>query len=507
MKMPMKNAMFAFAIFGLALPFLEPGILLLLGDDLGGAFWPMAVRTLELTLFLREYRSIIFGILLIISIHTFLSGKSENSYIRYSCSFIIGLVLGLFIIFVLLDMAYLRGAFVLLPSIYGFMILLSCIKIFGKPENIFKDDNNKFVIAGNYVLILLAVFLISPGLQAFAGLAPSPPEYELSASKFSIETSIHQYPMPQEVESIRGDIEGDIDFSIYIISPVSENEDTYPLAILLHGFANPGYSTYKDWSETLASRGVAVAFIQYPSDVWPEGHDTYVLHEESGMSNHPFHVPRTQAIYSALNYLTTILPQNINPDHLLVGGHSLGAGYAFIALEWALNYGWGNSTLFVDLEAPYARPVQADLQVNLSGIPDRFMSHIAISEDDMSVSDCFGVHHQQKLGNGAILLEIPSDRHGYPRMVASHYLQAAETHDDLADWGFYRRVSYQADWLYGIQSNDYELENIALQNLVESPELTYMGEWSDGKKVKEISVYQDGLNSTTFDYCKSWTGP
>jgi len=92
-------------------------------------------------------------------------------------------------------------------------------------------------------------------------------------------------------------------------------------------------------------------------------------------------------------------------------------------------------------------------------------------------------------------------------MVASHYLQAAETHDDLADWGFYRRVSYQADWLYGIQSNDYELENIALQNLVESPELTYMGEWSDGKKVKEISVYQDGLNSTTFDYCKSWTGP
>ena len=302
-------------------------------------------------------------------------------------------------------------------------------------------------------------------------------------------------------------IEGDIDFSIYIISPESKNDEIYPLAILLHGFANPGYSTYKDWSETLASRGVAVAFIQYPSDVWPEGHDTYVLHEEGGMSNHPFHVPRTQALYSALDFLTTILPQNVNPDNLLVGGHSLGAGYAFIALEWALNYGWGNSSLFVDLEAPYARPVQEDLQVNLSKIPDRFMAHIAISEDDMSVSDCFGVHHQQKLGHGAILLEIPSDRHGYPRMVASHYLQASETHDSLADWGFYRRVSYQADWLYGIQTNDIQLENTALQNLVESPELTYMGEWSDGKKVKQISVYQDALNSTAFNYCKSWTGP
>ena len=92
-------------------------------------------------------------------------------------------------------------------------------------------------------------------------------------------------------------------------------------------------------------------------------------------------------------------------------------------------------------------------------------------------------------------------------MVASHYLQASETHDALADWGFYRRVSYQADWLYGIQTNDIQLENTALQNLVESPELTYMGEWSDGKKVKQISVYQDALNSTAFNYCKSWTGP
>ena len=505
--MPIKNAMFAFAIFGFILPFLEPCILLLLGDDLGGAFWPMALRTLDLTLFLRENRSIIFGLLLIYSIHTLLSGKSENTKVRLFCSFIIGLVFGLIVVFILLDLAYLSGAFVLLPTIYGFLIAITSFKIFGKPDNIFKSDNNKFVTGGNYVLILIAVYLISPGLQAFAGLAPSPPEFESPTTKFSIETNIHQYPMPQEVENIRGDIEGDIDFSIYIISPESKNDEIYPLAILLHGFANPGYSTYKDWSETLASRGVAVAFIQYPSDVWPEGHDTYVLHEEGGMSNHPFHVPRTQALYSALDFLTTILPQNVNPDNLLVGGHSLGAGYAFIALEWALNYGWGNSSLFVDLEAPYARPVQEDLQVNLSKIPDRFMAHIAISEDDMSVSDCFGVHHQQKLGHGAILLEIPSDRHGYPRMVASHYLQASETHDALADWGFYRRVSYQADWLYGIQTNDIQLENTALQNLVESPELTYMGEWSDGKKVKQISVYQDALNSTAFNYCKSWTGP
>ena len=50
--------------------------------------------------------------------------------------------------------------------------------------------------------------------------------------------------------------------------------------------------------------------------------------------------------------------------------------------------------------------------------------------------------------------KVPSDRHGFPRLVASHYLQATEAHDDLADWGFYRRVASQTNWLVASTSND-----------------------------------------------------
>ena len=45
---------------------------------------------------------------------------------------------------------------------------------------------------------------------------------------------------------------------------------------------------------------------------------------------------------------------------------------------------------------------------------DNFLVHVAISEDDMSVNECFGVHHQNILGDNALLIEVPSDRHGFP---------------------------------------------------------------------------------------------
>ena len=65
--------------------------------------------------------------------------------------------------------------------------------------------------------------------------------------------------------------------------------------------------------------------------------------EEDGMSNHPYHEPRAVAINAALefNLVATSLPEEIDTDYLMVGGHSLGAGYSFLVLEWALSNDWG----------------------------------------------------------------------------------------------------------------------------------------------------------------------
>ncbi|MDP6869278.1 MAG: hypothetical protein QGI21_00690 [Candidatus Poseidoniaceae archaeon] len=491
---------------GFFLIWIGPIFKLVSGNNISNALWPLAIDTLEWSFILRENREIYFAIC-IISLALIISiGKINNKYLRMLGIGIIGSVLGFLSVFFLLDAAYLRGAFVLLPSIYGFIILNIITALNGIPKIDIKNKDWSLNNIGNLLLIVFAIYLITPGIGPFLGISPEPPAYPSHlGGDVEFETTIHQYPMPVEVEDIRGEIEGDIDFSIYLSLP-SQSIGRIPLAIILHGFANPDFASYQDWIETLASKGMAVAFIQYPSDVMPEGWDTYVLEEKQGMSNHPYHVPRAIAIESALDYLTTITPNYVDYSNLLVSGHSLGAGYALLVLDSALERGWANQSLVIDLEAPYARPVQSHLQVNFTGLPDNFIAHIAVSEDDMSVNDCFAVYHSEILGDKALMLKIPSDRHGFPRLVASHYLQATQTHDSLADWGFYRRIASQADWLNANIDGNLEEITEAHQKLIDSNENRFMGYWEDGTPVNEIKTWVNPLDSNEYEYCKTWIG-
>ena len=95
--------------------------------------------------------------------------------------------------------------------------------------------------------------------------------------------------------------------------------------------------------------------------------------------------------------------------------------------------------------------MQETLQPDLSGMPDETLVQIGIPQDDMSVGTCPGAFHQQLFATlpdeRNQLLEIQSDLYGFPRLVASHYLQTDPAHDTLSDWSFYRRVDAQADYL------------------------------------------------------------
>lgn len=506
MEIPSKRIVALLLLGGFILALLEPIILLAMGYDLGGAFWPMAKRSLEWTYFLRNNRTLIFAFFLLAVPLAYYRSQYSKKYEKIIAIVITGIFLGLLFIFLLLNYAYFRDAFLLLPTIYGFIFLCLALIIAGLPKNPLTEGGDKINAVSHILLIILAVWLITPGLGAIAGLSPSPPELRQPNGQYKVDINRHEYPMPESVSSIQGDYEEDVVFSVYIALPKS-HEGQLPLAIIMHGFANPFFESYEDWITELASRGVAVAYIQYPSDVMPPGYDTFELHEEAGMSNHPYHEPRAEAINAALEFMITLLPENIDHDYLMIGGHSLGAGYSFLTLEWAMDNNWGTGALFVSLEAPYARPVQEHLQFDNTKLPENFLAHIAVSEDDMSVNDCFGVHHQAVLGENALFIEVPSDRYGFPRLVATHYLQATETHDDLADWGFYRRVASQANWLVASLNNDTYEESKFRNQLIDSEELRYMGEWSDGRKVKQLQTWPDALNSDEYEHCKKWTGP
>ena len=528
---------FPLALFltGVIIALIETIYLLLLGNSLENAVWPLAIRNLELTFTLREsVPSVAVLCALILSIGLWLmirrqQKKSIPNWIGYVLVFISGLILGLYAVFVIMDLRYLRGAFLLLPTVYGFVLFSCAIGSKGIP-NLPKSNKpliENFYSVGHLLAVFLAAWLMMPGIPALVGMAPSPPDkpvfgYGADPGPFGEVLEVYPYPLPDNVTAIQGNTEDDITFSIYLSIPVlPENPgiEGVPLAIIFHAFNNPERESYTDWIERLVGKGMVVAYIQYPTDVRPDGGDDWDDHEFEGTSDWPHHVPRLYSIYSALNLLNTIISDEtrgteiddvlgnltIMPQHLYIGGHSLGGAYSLSALQMVQEFSWGNETLVVNTEMASSRPVQDLWQPSFDDLPQATIVHLAVGEDDMTVGQCDSVYHQQLFDlieeNNSLLIYIPSDKYGFPRLVATHYIPANEAHDTLADWAFYRRVDAQADWVVARSRGDFNTEEFAYFHLIDGPNLRDMGKWSDGTPVLQLQPYTNAIQENKFRDC------
>ncbi|MDG1557075.1 MAG: hypothetical protein P8Q98_04675, partial [Candidatus Poseidoniaceae archaeon] len=339
---------------------------------------------------------------------------------------------------------------------------------------------------------------------------------------------VHPYEMPQMVDEMIKQEEQNIEFSVYLTLPELTPElplETIPLALLSHGWGYPVYEEYTDWISYLAARGIAVAFVQYPSHIDPPIPEGLKGIDVEGASNYPHHEYRAMAIAAALDTVENLALNEsrhpsvdaalgnvtINPSHLWIGGHSLGGAYTFVQLYESMERGWGNETLFVNIESGWTRPNQAHLQPNLSRMPADTMVHIARGVDDMTVDACYSVHHQQVYSalpdEHVLYIELQSDLYGFPRLVGSHYLPTDSVHDRLADFGVYRRIAAQADWVFARTQGDNNTESFAYDHLTDGELLRSMGEWSDGTPVLPLLVYEDALNTEKkFAYCETFEG-
>ena len=525
---------------GLLASVIQPVFLLASGKEVNDAIWPHAYRALQATMFLRDHLTLMFFFALILffssaaSIKNQLSGKPPHQITRRILLFISGLTTGFLLLYFLLDVFYLRGAFLLLPTAYG-IILLCCLFIIGGlprlPERTSKTT--MFAGIGHIVAIFFAAWLVMPGIPAMIGIAPSPPDvppfgYGSSPGPFETTMTIHPYDMPQMVEDVIMDEEQDIEFSVYLTLPELTPElplDSIPLALLSHGWGYPVYEEYTDWISYLAARGIAVAFVQYPSHIDPPIPEGLKGIDVEGASNYPHHEYRAMAIAAALDTVQNLALNEsrhpsvdaalgnvtINSSHLWIGGHSLGGAYTFVQLYESMERGWGNETLFVNIESGWTRPNQAQLQPNLSRMPADTMVHIARGIDDMTVDACYSVHHQQVYSSlpdeHVLYIELQSDLYGFPRLVGSHYLPTDSVHDRLADYGVYRRISAQADWVFARTQGDTNTESFAYNHLTDGELLRSMGEWSDGTPVLPLLVYKDALNTEEkFAYCETFEG-
>ena len=150
---------FPLALFltGVIVALIETIYLLLLGNSLENAVWPLAIRNLELTFTLREsVPSVAVLCALILSIGLWLmirrqQKKSIPNWVGYVLVFISGLILGLYAVFVIMDLRYLRGAFLLLPTVYGFVLFSCAIGSKGIPN---LPKSNKPLVENFYSCLL-----------------------------------------------------------------------------------------------------------------------------------------------------------------------------------------------------------------------------------------------------------------------------------------------------------------------------------------------------------------
>ena len=129
-----------FLALGALASVLQPILLLLSGKDVNDAIWPHAYRALQATMFLRENITLLFFLALmlfftsLITVKSQLKGQALNQNLRRSLLFILGLFSGLTALYFLLDIFYLRGAFLLLPTLYGMILLSTLLAVGGLPR-------------------------------------------------------------------------------------------------------------------------------------------------------------------------------------------------------------------------------------------------------------------------------------------------------------------------------------------------------------------------------------
>lgn len=519
---------------GFLLAFSEIVFNLMTGDNVVDAVWPHAVRSLDWTMALRASAALPFSIAIVLSASSFFGRRAyltskHHERIRLVLFAVLGFVLGFLTIHFIMDVAYLRGAFLLLPTLYGWTLAMVLLVLGGPPT--LRSPSGEGVSwpkTAHLLGVFFAAWLVMPGIPALVGMAPAPPDaprigYGSTPGPYDTVQFSSPYTMPAEVLAVQGDLEDDVTFSVHLTLPDLPEDTpltTVPLAVLLHGFGYPDVNAYQTWISHLAAKGMAVAFLQYPSDLRPEGHETFDEVYEAGTSNFLQHTYRNLSIRAAMDHLDalamgedrdpridkTIGGVIIDPSSLWMGGHSLGAAYTFLSLDDAFERGWGDHALVVALEAPASRPMQDALQHDFARIPANTLVQIAVAEDDMSVGMCPGAFHQAQFGTlpeeRNQLIVVRSDKYGFPRLVASHYMQTDPAHDRLSDWGFYRRIDAQADYIVAQGRNDTFTADFAYQYMTDETMLTGMGQWEDGTPVLPLRLIHDAINTdTAFKTC------
>ncbi len=472
---------------------------------------------------------------------------------------LIGYFLAFSALYLMLDFSFFFGSVRAMPFVLGFFITLlvtnmlltntTLIDALKKSVKDKKSNLNKtqiFAVFEVGILLAAGLALALPNTWDMSGFAPDQPQLNsddwgnMESQYNVIETSIPVFTSAPDFQYWPEQDDGS-EWNVYVFMPSITDSDVdskqLGVAIYLHGYGGADVEVYRDTLELIASRGLVTIFPQYISDLdlSTVDKDFELIYEEGG-SNHPQHQTRYDMawlgitrVISALNVtedgeLAATLQQHtgtntsLNFDNLWIGGHSMGGGTTFSMLDRGLELGWGSSSLQISLEAPWIHAQKGNpLRGNMSNLPDHTWAQLTEYSSDYTVHPCQARwQYERILERDATLsindsqvqyLRIESDYYGFPRMMASHFIQASFIHDNFADLSYYSRIDAQAaristqGQLFTTDSNLLSSAQSFLSD--ENQQMTDLGDWSDGHPVKGIKMIQQPLEEPIADgsYC------
>ena len=529
----------------------------LLGSSIYSAMFFEAWQILDIALFIRPIHILflIFSLLLFVAICIFtyfipvLISEESNQKSTIMITRLIGYIgltyfIGETLQYNLMNSLFYQGVFNTVPYFLGISIFTfsMIIMLSNFNSNISKFEFRKNIPSLIQVIIfpIIAMILMVPNLSAMAGILPDPPE--ISEGEFgnlvedyqTFEVNYNSI-IPSETYDVMTQEEKEKEWLVRIYVPgLAEKgvkNTTVPVAIFMHGFAEYKPDQFMDMVHSITSKGNICIYIHYPSyfDIPDSKRPTLV--NEKGGENWPEMTYRYKLIIPELSRVENIINNNSEPEifsqiethigennisfsHLWMGGVSLGAGMLTTLATHAIDNGWGNKTFIIDGEVPSVYSTYPEYYGNLTNLPDHTIINILNADEDHVVPRCSGkwIFERFFTRDGAGMLNesqghyilINSDRRGFPRLVATHYLSANAVHDALSDFSVFKRFDAQAIYINAMANSNMEIANDALPYFTNPDLIKDLGTWSDGEPVISPSVTNDplGIRGTTELNCQ-----
>jgi hypothetical protein len=257
----------------------------------------------------------------------------------------------------------------------------------------------------------------------------------------------------------------------WIFEPTDPTPTSAPLIVFNHGWSAFFPNAYKAWIEHLVKRGNIVVYPRYQLG--------YIIGVRYATPN------AIQAVKKAITILQNGNHVQPDLDKFAIVGHSLGGGITAEMAVLAEEKG---------LPRPKAvMPVQPFIRIdtmmkNYHNIPATTLLLVVVGENDTITGNysgelIFSTSDQIPFDQKDFIIQR-TDRYGSPVLVADHFAPICIPNSSWVD-----AMDYYSTWKLFDALTDYAFfgtnHEFCLGN---TPEQRFMGIWSDGTPVKELTV-------------------